>query len=158
MFQLFPGYFEYEYGIKNPKKQLEQFISNGLLRRKSPLDSLDKMSIPEIKQILVSYDTATTGKKVDLIKRIKNELSEVQATPFITKIMYEVTDEGNVILYKYKNVILTHENNFHKSNSISWEMLTPKGMMKHLEVEPFSFAVEVSKKKFFHFLMNIILV
>lgn len=100
----FQGYWEYFYEI-DPKQTFRALLDQGYFEIESSLeDTLNKMTVPELKEILKSNNLKVTGKKAVLIERIINEvpLEIKQQIPLIE--MYVLSTKAKIVLDKNKHV------------------------------------------------------
>lgn len=90
----YPGLWWFQYGIRDVGHALESLEKKGFLKWASKKDSLQSLKVVELKQILASVDLPTTGKKNELIERIKENVDEdiIMVPGFSSK--YELTQLG----------------------------------------------------------------
>lgn len=103
-----PLYFEYEFGI-NTSSHKELLITKGFLEFASPSESLSALKIPELKEILRNNSLKLSGKKSELVFRIKENLNEKDYKKHNIKIL-KVTSSGLDLLSKYETLIWAHKN------------------------------------------------
>lgn len=103
-----PGYFAYTYGINwlNSKKML---IRQNFLRIGTPSEGLSTLKVAELKIILKENNLGVSGKKKDLIDRIKTNVQESKYSSKILK-TYVLTDKGNKYLEQYEIFVWAHKN------------------------------------------------
>ncbi len=90
----YPGLWWFEYGIRDVGHALESLEKRGYLRW-APLDQcLSSLKVDELKQILDKAGLPTTGKKVDLVKRISVEIPREKIGLPDSAYKYELTDLG----------------------------------------------------------------
>ena len=88
----YPGLWWFEYGIRDVGHALESLEKRGYLRW-APLDQcLSSLKVDELKQILDKAGLPTTGKKVDLVKRISVEIPREKIGLPDSAYKYELTD------------------------------------------------------------------
>lgn len=63
-------YFNYRYGIYDPIGYHKRVIADGYLVEAAPEVALEKLSVSQLKAILVSAGLSASGKKADLLSRI----------------------------------------------------------------------------------------
>lgn len=100
----FQGFWEYSYEI-NPQETFQHLLKQGYFIISASLeDTLSKMTVPELKEILKSNNLKITGKKDLLIERILNEipLESKQSIPLIE--MYTLSKKAKEILDKNKHI------------------------------------------------------
>ena len=90
----YPGLWWFEYGLRDVGHALESLEKRGYLRW-APLDQcLSSLKVDELKQILDKAGLPTTGKKVDLVKRISVEIPREKIGLPDSAYKYELTDLG----------------------------------------------------------------
>ena len=111
----YPGFWWFEYGIRDVGHALQSLEERGFLQWASPFNSLNALKVAELKKILTDADLDTSGKKADLIERIRTEISEekLNIPGYIPK--YELTDMGKEELENNAYVPYMHK---HKSKTI----------------------------------------
>ena len=106
----YPGFWWFKYGIRDIGHALESLEKRGFIKWSSPINNLQKFKVSELKQILISAGLSDRGKKVDLIDRIVNNISEehVVLPSYIPK--YELTiigekelNENGYVPYMHKH-------------------------------------------------------
>lgn len=73
---------------------MQKFINLGLIQYVSTANVLDRITVPELRRCLADYGKITNGKKIDLITRIKHELTEKQINTSIPPRFCELTSLG----------------------------------------------------------------
>lgn len=109
-----PVYFEYTYGI-NAAEDREMLKNMGFLQYAAPSDSLKALLVPELKSILRSNSLKVSGKKAELIERIRINADESSYKNLI-KPTFVVTKSGQALLDKYSNLVWAHRNNSKDGN------------------------------------------
>lgn len=94
----YPGLWWFEFGIRDVGHVLETLEQRGFIKWAPKTNSVSKLKIDELKQILNSQGLSTSGKKADLVERIIKEIPEdkLDIPNYIPK--YELTPLGNVEL------------------------------------------------------------
>lgn len=100
-----PGYWTYEYNI-DYKYIISKFFNMGYLKTTNYVVNLDKLTMPDLKQVLRTYSKSTTGKKADLISRIENKLSESEIELVLNdgNKYYSLTESGKLITNFKKSI------------------------------------------------------
>ncbi len=90
----YPGFWWFEYGIRDIGHALESLYQRGFLRWTPKLNAIKALKVDELKEILQIAGLPTIGKKADLIERIKNEIPEnqLELPSYVPK--YELTELG----------------------------------------------------------------
>lgn len=111
----YPGFWWFQYGIRNVGHALQSLKSRGYIRWASKTSRLNSLKIDELKQLLESAGLSSTGRKADLIARIVTEISEesLNIPNYIPK--YELTESGKVELENNSYVPYMHK---HKHKTI----------------------------------------
>ncbi|QEY33710.1 hypothetical protein FL966_00780 [Caproiciproducens galactitolivorans] len=91
-------YWYYEYGL-NYKAEIAKFISAGLLLI-SPLNDIEKKTIPQLKEVLRIKNLPLSGKKSELIRRIYSNFTETEIETFLPKgeEYYILTEKGKELV------------------------------------------------------------
>ncbi len=71
---VYPSYFTYDFNINNPMKYHQKVVDEGYLEEASISNSLQKLKVEQLKQILVANGLSDKGKKDALIQRIVDEV------------------------------------------------------------------------------------
>lgn len=100
----FPQYFFDNFGTKWQERLLT-VMNLGYLRKSTPYESLEFATLPVIKEILKSNNLKVSGKKSELISRIKENLSPSLFDNMLSA-FYITTDIGNYLLGDYGIYIL----------------------------------------------------
>lgn len=91
----YPKWFEYDFGIKDPYKKLNELISMGYIHKVPVEIALKKRKVSELQEELNRQGLPSKGKKDDLIKRLVEE--GTPSAPFVPEVV-ELTDKGNEYL------------------------------------------------------------
>jgi|GEM_PF-4764243 len=106
----FPQYFEYEYGI-NTENSLKKLISNGFVEYAGPEEALFSLTVNSLKQILRSKSLKVSGRKADLIERIKDNFTISEIENLVKDKPLKVTATGKNILKEYDYIVSAHKFN-----------------------------------------------
>lgn len=105
----FPSYFEYDYKI-NPQKHRNMLINLGLLSYQKSYSSLQKLKVPQLKDILQKHNLTISGKKDVLIQRIMENFNELEKdipeSLCLTEKGQEVIDENELLIRAHKDQFL----------------------------------------------------
>ena len=132
----YPGFWWFKYGIRDVGHALESLKDRGFIQWASKAGSLNGLKIDELKQLLIDACLPATGKKIELIDRIKAEIPDekIIIPDYVPK--YELTDLGRVELeengyipYMHKHSHLTTEDNRLGKTFTVWDInkLFPNG-------------------------------
>lgn len=105
-----PAYFEYDYGL-NATIDRHKLIRLGYLAVASPSESLKSLKVPELKDILRSNGQKVSGRKLDLIRRITDNVDGNLYSDAITTSSLVSTPAGNKLLEKYSHLVWAHKHN-----------------------------------------------
>lgn len=114
----YPGFWWFEYGIRDVGAVLKSLEERNFIRWASISNSVMRLTIPNLKEILEKYNLSVSGKKAELVERIISSISEEQLVALNLERKYELTDSGKVELAENQYVPYLHR---HKYMSV-WEM------------------------------------
>ena len=89
----FPGFWTFKYNMAKPKEVLDHVANLGFIELGSPFESLNTLKIDVLKGILKEKSLPITGKKEDLIERIKTNYSETEVEPYVER-HYKPSESG----------------------------------------------------------------
>jgi len=89
----YPGYLTYNYEIANPEKMLRDLQSRGYVTVASASDSLNNLTVSELKEIASALEVSKTGKKAEIIARLADHGDEALET-HVKDRTWKLTDEG----------------------------------------------------------------
>lgn len=155
---VFPRYFEFQYGI-NAEKSAKKLVNNGFLEYASPEETLHTLTIDLLKEVLKKKDLKLSGKKADLIERIKENFSTSEIESLIKNRTLKISSKGQDVINEYYYIVPAHKNDSKDgvynvasvirfiataksklSNSdISW-LLFQKALNKHLKSKNYGLA------------------
>lgn len=90
----YPRFWEEEYGIRDVDALLSSLEARGYLAVGSRADALPSLTVSELKPILASLGLPVSGKKVELIARIRSAASEADLAAFVPSGKYILTRSG----------------------------------------------------------------
>lgn len=105
----YPGFWWFEYGIRNVGARLQSLEERGFIRISTPLENVSRLTVPQLKEILNAFDLPINGKKDDLVQRIKENLSDNDVNSYITERKYTLTDLGKSELSENEYVPIMHK-------------------------------------------------
>lgn len=104
----FQGFWWYRYGIKDVQAVLSKLESDGFITVGTVADALANKKLPELKRVLQAYGLKVSGKKVDIVQRIiENVPAEEIDASFLVK-PYKRTDSGEALLKKFEWIPYIH--------------------------------------------------
>lgn len=118
----YPGFWWFEYGIRNVGAKLKSLEERGFIRMALPSETVHSLTISELKNILKFYNLPVSGKKIDLISRILNNLSDNDLSNFILESKYKLTPFGKTELDENKYVLIMHK---HPQKTIDVNLFGP---------------------------------
>lgn len=102
-----PQYFEYRYGVDS-KEALETLTKLDFIAACSATDSLDCLTIPQLKKLLAASGLPAKGNKAQLLAQLKEQLPEDKLAPLFPLRRYQITTKGTRLLEKYDDIIRRH--------------------------------------------------
>lgn len=103
----FPKYFSYQYGI-DAWSSYKRLLLEGYIAHATPEESLTTLTVVDLKEILRSKNLKVTGKKAELIERIKENFTSEEIAAFIKKHVLTLTDKGKQVLEEYYYIPAAH--------------------------------------------------
>lgn len=90
----YPGFWWFEYGIRDVGHALDSLFQRGFLRWAPKASFISSLKVDELKQILQAAGLPYTGKKAELVERIRTEIPETMLVipSYVPK--YELTELG----------------------------------------------------------------
>lgn len=172
---IYPRYMQYRYSITQPLQKHRQMILDGFLTEGNISDSLKKLKVPDLKNILSEHNLHVTGKKDILIQRI---IDNVDCSTLNIPKVFILTEKGENYLNKYyyyvefndyisRNILeLSDLSNFDSiknknphlhTNDIVWNILQSKyfeyikeqdyGLIRNIELSRYYILEKEDKKK-----------
>lgn len=116
------GFWYYQYGVDDVRFVLKSLIERGYLRHSSAKESVAVLKVAQLKEILSERGISSTGKKDELVYRVRQCASEEELSrhPDIQK-TYVLTEQGNAELQQNEYVIYMHNNGSKYGMSV-WDM------------------------------------
>lgn len=105
----YPAFWWFEYGIKNVGAKLQSLEERGFIKTSTPIESVPSLTAPQLKEILKAYNLPLSGKKDDLVQRIKENLSDNDISSYIAERKYILTDLGKNELSENEYVPIMHK-------------------------------------------------
>lgn len=94
----FPKFWYYEFGIENPQDTLNKLHTRGFIEVATPFESLNNLKLPELKSFLSAFQLPISGKKADVINRIKTNVPENWIADKIKERYFKLTELGQAEL------------------------------------------------------------
>lgn len=109
--EVYPSYMKYKYGITDALEFHKSLIDNGFLEPASVADTLNSLTIPNLKDLLSKYQLKKTGKKSELIDRLIQFVPESDLNQIVNeRQIYIPSSHGLDILESNKIFIQLHQN------------------------------------------------
>lgn len=112
----YPGFWWFEYGIRDVGHKLESLEQRGFLQWRSIKNSLSNFKVVQLKEVLQNAGLPSTGKKAELIDRICTEIPEENIPVTSENRKYELTalgkselSQNGYVLYMHKHPYKTTE-------------------------------------------------
>lgn len=101
------NYFEYRYGIDHDAS-IQKLIDGGYIELSSAKNTLDLITVPELKRMLKAKSLPVSGNREVIVLRVLANLSEEDLESSFTLRKYVLLDEGKKMLAKYEDIIQKH--------------------------------------------------
>ncbi len=105
----YPAFWWFEYGIKDVSAALTSLEKRGFIRFATPLESLERLKVNELREILNRADLPQTGKKTELIARIQENFTDDDLKDYFPDSKYTLTDLGKQELQDNEYVPYMHK-------------------------------------------------
>lgn len=90
----YPGFWWFEYGIRDVGHALESLAQRGFIQMASARESLDSLTVVQLKDLLRSVHAPVSGKKSELIKRVQDNVPDEALTHSGIDCKYQLTELG----------------------------------------------------------------
>lgn len=100
-------YFEYRYGI-NHNASIDKLIKESYICKSRAMDTIDLITVPELKRILKTKSLAVSGKRLDIVSRVLENFSEEELAELYSLRKYILCDKGKKALAKHDDIIKKH--------------------------------------------------
>lgn len=108
----YPRFWWYQYGIRDVSAVLKSLEERSFIRFASAAESLPSLTVAQLKEVLAQFSLPVSGKKADLIQRIKENVSEDDLDSKITDRQYTLTELGRAELEENQYVPYMHSFNY----------------------------------------------
>ncbi len=105
----YPKFWWYEYGIRDVDEALKNLEERGYIAFASVKESVNSLTIPQLKELLMKRGESVTGKKAELVARVSNVIPEetlvlagVRPKYRLTKIGAQELSENAYVPYMHK--------------------------------------------------------
>lgn len=115
----YPGFWWFEYGIRDVTRALARLEQRGFLEWVAPSETLKRLTLSQLKAFLSEYSLPETGKKADLIDRICQHIPESDIEKYLKNHhsnlkKYKLTELGVSELHENEYIPFMHS---HKSKT-----------------------------------------
>lgn len=90
----FPMFWQYSFGVDDPQGLLTMLYNRGFIRIATAKESVEKLKVAELKELLSEFGISAKGKKADLILAIQENISEEELSEKIPVRFYIITETG----------------------------------------------------------------
>lgn len=108
----FPQFWRFEYAVNDPMGLLQSLLKRGFIREATATESLARLKIPELKEILSDLGLNTSGKKEELINRVKESANEEYLITRVKNRRFKRTESGEKELEINAYVPYMHSHKF----------------------------------------------
>ena len=105
----YPAFWWFEYGIRNVSYVLGTLADRGFIQFGSLAGSAGALTATQLKQLLKDAGASTTGKKEDLVERVKATVSDDALWAAGLRPKYQLTELGARELEENNGVVKTHK-------------------------------------------------
>lgn len=116
----FPKFWHYDFGVDDPQALLDMLLEHGFIRIATAKESIEKLKIAELKEILSEHGIKATGKKADLVLSVQENISEEDLSQKIPVRRYALTELGEQELKE--NEYVTYFGGSNKYGMTVWDM------------------------------------
>jgi hypothetical protein len=129
----FPGYFKYEYGV-DPNSLLEKAVDNNHLIESNVFYRLERSTVKDLKESLKKHDLKVSGRKIELIQRIKDNCTVNIIKHDFTYSYYILTSEGNNLVQENDHIVYYHKSQYLRVLSLEeyHELLKEKNKINNI--------------------------
>lgn len=96
-----PSYYSESAFGRNVGPALKRLLQGGYLKRSSVDKNISLKTIPELKAVLAEHELKTSGKKGELICRLRDNLSEYELLELFPTGVYSMTEKGHTAIKPY---------------------------------------------------------
>lgn len=90
----YPGFWWFEYGIRNVDVVLKNLEERGYIAFASAKESVNDLTVSQLKELLMEHGESTTGKKAELVARVSDTISEETLLSAGVRPKYRLTETG----------------------------------------------------------------
>lgn len=90
----YPGFWWFEYGIRDVGHALKSLEQRGFIRMSSVRESVGSLMVAELKELLKEAHSPVSGKKAELVKRVQNVVPDEILNKARIDCMYQLTELG----------------------------------------------------------------
>lgn len=116
----FQGFWYWQYSVTDPQSILDSLFDRGFIKTGDLRSSLEKLTVPEIKEELKQINQKVSGKKSELIDRLIKFGDFTTLNQKYLERYYSLTSKGEQELQENQYVLYLHKNK--RINMTVWEM------------------------------------
>ncbi len=105
----YPGFWWFEYGIRDVGAILKSLEERGYIALTSAMDSVNSLTIPQLKELLAAKGQSVIGKKSDLVLRVTELATEEELLATGIQLKYAPTEIGQQELSENAYVPYMHK-------------------------------------------------
>lgn len=90
----YPGFWWFDYGVRDVGSLLDSLKSREFIKWERKGNLLMNLSVNELREILQVHCLSTTGKKSELVERIKSDIAEEDLPNNVALQKYTLTEKG----------------------------------------------------------------
>lgn len=106
----YPGFWWFEYGIRNVGAALESLESRGYIEYIPAAEALPKMTVTQLQELANAHGLNLKGKKADIISSIIEKIPNEGLETYVAERKYRLTPKGESELESNMYVPLMHNN------------------------------------------------
>ncbi len=101
------NYFEYRYGI-NHDDSIDKLLNEEYIRLSSAKETLDLITVPQLKRILKSKALPLSGNRLEILTRVLENCTDEELEDSFTLRKYVLLEKGKKVLAQYDDIIQKH--------------------------------------------------
>lgn len=114
----FQKFWLLDYSVDNPQSVLKSLLDRGFICLSDLSNTLNKLSVSELKDLLNRKNEKTSGKKIDLVSRVLTVYNQQQLEQMFPVRYYQLTKAGENEVLQNEYVIYLHRHHY----MTVWEM------------------------------------
>lgn len=118
-----PSYYSESAFGRNVGPALKRLLQGGYLERSGVEKNISLKTIPELKAVLAEHELKTSGKKGELICRLRDNLSEYELLELFPTGVYSMTEKGHAAIKPYT---ILHKNDIYSLGFSYYRLLSER--------------------------------